>query len=352
MKMNKKVSIIIPVYNEEDFIYEALLRLVEQDVPPASFEIIVVDNNCQDKTIEKVKIFQKEHPQLSIKIVEEKKQGIEYARKRGFDLGCRCPYLATIDADTLVKKSFVSEIIASLQSKKADAIVWKLILPWEVMLEFSPLVRKRLGEFIKKKEKAQQFIQRYFGPTILGPCYAVTSRIYKKTGALSFGSSPLRYADDIIFSKRILYQGGKIINSPNSVIISERRLRFNPESYLTGESHWGVNKLKFVRGGGKMVNLEKLDFRKLWAKRLKISAHIFLSYFLDALLFLRSHPQAIIPKRIVTGVVELQGLKDIFSLKKNFSKGNWSEILKKLEEKYSDEIIFNISKYVKKVDKS
>lgn len=43
-----KISVIIPAFNEENFLWNCLKSLKEQDFK--DFEIIVVDNNSKDKT--------------------------------------------------------------------------------------------------------------------------------------------------------------------------------------------------------------------------------------------------------------------------------------------------------------
>src|SRR3989304_3585243 len=60
-----KVSVVIPVYNEEKYIKNCLDSLMNQTEKPD--EIIVVDNNCTDKTVSIVKKYKR------IKIIQEKK---------------------------------------------------------------------------------------------------------------------------------------------------------------------------------------------------------------------------------------------------------------------------------------
>lgn len=48
-----RVSVVIPVYNEEKYIEKCLAALFSQKVK--ADEIIVVDNNCTDRTIDIVK---------------------------------------------------------------------------------------------------------------------------------------------------------------------------------------------------------------------------------------------------------------------------------------------------------
>jgi len=102
-----KVSVVIPAYNEEAVIGRCLNALTNQTVKAE--EIILVDNNCHDRTVE---IAQK----FPVRIIREKRQGISYARNAGFN-AARHEIIGRIDADTTVfpnwvetlKKSFADE---------------------------------------------------------------------------------------------------------------------------------------------------------------------------------------------------------------------------------------------------
>jgi glycosyltransferase involved in cell wall biosynthesis len=95
-----KVSVVIPVYNEEKYIRSCLKSIFNQ-VDKAD-EVIVVDNNCTDRTIE----FARKFP---IKIIHEKKQGIIPARNKGFNTTAYSLILRT-DADTRVPSDWVKRI--------------------------------------------------------------------------------------------------------------------------------------------------------------------------------------------------------------------------------------------------
>jgi len=94
------ISVIIPVYNEEKYIEPCLDAFKGQITPPD--EIIIVDNNCHDKTIEKVKKY-------PVRIVQETTQGMTPARNKGFDVAHN-EILARCDADTHVSPTWVATL--------------------------------------------------------------------------------------------------------------------------------------------------------------------------------------------------------------------------------------------------
>lgn len=95
------LSIVIPAYNEEHHLKACLDSIAKQTVAPD--EVLVVDNNSTDKTVE----IAKRYP--FVKVIKEKKQGVLYVRNRGFDT-VKHPIIARIDADNLLDKSWVKRV--------------------------------------------------------------------------------------------------------------------------------------------------------------------------------------------------------------------------------------------------
>lgn len=96
------ISIIIPVYNGEKTIGECLNSLMNLDYPKHNYEVIVVDNNSQDKT----KQITKQFPFIYLL---EKKQGAAAARNSGAKIA-KGEILAFIDADVCVNSDWLSQI--------------------------------------------------------------------------------------------------------------------------------------------------------------------------------------------------------------------------------------------------
>lgn len=87
------VSILLPAYNCEKTIHRALSSLVTQSYQ--DFEVIVVINNCSDRTEEIVESFT---DKLKIKIIHCNIQGIVPALNTGI-LSCSSKLIARHDAD-------------------------------------------------------------------------------------------------------------------------------------------------------------------------------------------------------------------------------------------------------------
>ncbi len=92
------LSVVVPAYNERDHITDCLEALLRQ--ADELEEIIIVDNNSTDETVDIVKTFQ-QHSKL-ITLLHEKKQGAIAARDQGLNTA-KTDLIGRIDADTIVQ---------------------------------------------------------------------------------------------------------------------------------------------------------------------------------------------------------------------------------------------------------
>ncbi len=95
-----KIDVIIPVYNGEDFIEEAIKSIQQQSF--ADFRIIVVDDGSTDNSAKKVKEMLKSDSRIIL--LQPGKIGLANALNFGLD-NAEAPYIAFLDADDLWEKS-------------------------------------------------------------------------------------------------------------------------------------------------------------------------------------------------------------------------------------------------------
>lgn len=97
-----KVSVIIPVFNEEDSVGECLASLGEQSYK--DMEIIVVDDGSSDRTLDIVKSFD------GVKIFTQGHGGAGAARNLGSEYA-RGEILVFVDADMTFDRDFIKNLI-------------------------------------------------------------------------------------------------------------------------------------------------------------------------------------------------------------------------------------------------
>lgn len=111
--MHKKISIIIPAYNEEKTISQILDQVISLDLSPLQKEIIVVDNNSTDKTNEISR------SKSNVKVLVEKEKGKGSAVKRGIKEATG-DLLVIQDADLEYNPSDIKKLLDKVSNDKVS----------------------------------------------------------------------------------------------------------------------------------------------------------------------------------------------------------------------------------------
>lgn len=114
-----KVSVIIPVYNAADYLYESLNDVVNQSYP--DFEIICVNDGSTDKSQSIIEEFQKKDNR--IKLIVQSNRGGGAARNVGFDKA-EGEYVLFLDADDRFETTLINDALNAAESSGCDVLIF------------------------------------------------------------------------------------------------------------------------------------------------------------------------------------------------------------------------------------
>ena len=114
----KKISVIMPVYNDKGFLRAMLQSLKKQTFQ--DFEVIIVNDGSTDGSEAIIDEFANEDSRF-IK-VNQKNQGVSAARNKALDMA-KGEYLAFADADDLVPEHAYESLYQIASENKADLVV-------------------------------------------------------------------------------------------------------------------------------------------------------------------------------------------------------------------------------------
>lgn len=103
---NIKVSVIMPVFNEAEYISTALDSVINQNFD--SFEVIVVDDGSTDDTL-KIAEEKFSNSEIPHKIIHQENSGVSSARNRGI-AEASGEYLVFVDGDDYILTGHLSEL--------------------------------------------------------------------------------------------------------------------------------------------------------------------------------------------------------------------------------------------------
>lgn len=112
MSNDVRVSVIIPVYNKQEYI----TRCVESIVKPSNlrYEIILVDDGSKDDSYKICKVLSEKY--ACVKLFCQANQGVSAARNTGID-NAKGEYLAFVDADDFVTEQYWKGIEDALKNE-------------------------------------------------------------------------------------------------------------------------------------------------------------------------------------------------------------------------------------------
>lgn len=107
-----KVSIIIPVYNAEKYIFQCLDSIISQTY--RELEIILVDDGSKDYSLDICRQFEQRDKRISV-LLNKHNLGVSKAKNKALDL-VKGEYVMFLDADDYVKEDFVEQMVNALNS--------------------------------------------------------------------------------------------------------------------------------------------------------------------------------------------------------------------------------------------
>ena len=148
------LSVIIPAFNEESLIVSTLDCLHSYlSARPQSFEILVVDDGSQDKTVELVRQLQKRHERLRL-LSNPQNVGKGFSIQRGV-LESRGQIIIFTDADLPYKLDAIDGFLQALQSGCELAIGSRVLPGSEV--KGVPMLRYAAGQIFSWMVQAVLF---------------------------------------------------------------------------------------------------------------------------------------------------------------------------------------------------
>jgi glycosyltransferase involved in cell wall biosynthesis len=114
MKTNKTLSVVIPAYNEEEGIAAVLQQIPKAELNTLGYEVevIVVNNNCTDRTEEIARAH-------GATVIFESKPGYGNAYKAGF-ANATGDIIVTGDADSTYPMDYIPKLLKILETDNID----------------------------------------------------------------------------------------------------------------------------------------------------------------------------------------------------------------------------------------
>lgn len=166
-----KISLILPVYNVEQYLARCLNSCICQNIPNNEYEIIIVNDGSTDKSLEIATNYSNRYS--FIKIVTQNNQGLSAARNTGLKLA-KGKYVWFIDSDDYISSNCLSGIIQEMFTYNLDAL-W---LKWHNENEKHQIIPLYADTLLKDDVSVYRGLD--FMENVMGIYYFAWSFIFKK----------------------------------------------------------------------------------------------------------------------------------------------------------------------------
>ena len=122
MKNDLKISVIIPAYNAEKYLTEALDSVVSQTMSDSDYEIIIVNDGSSDHTADILEKYKNLYSNITV--INKENGGPSSARNTGLDIASG-EYIYFFDADDLLINNSLEALYQCAQERNADLVIGK-----------------------------------------------------------------------------------------------------------------------------------------------------------------------------------------------------------------------------------
>ncbi len=238
--MHKKITIVIPTRNARHYLPDCLESVYRQRYPRELTQIVVVDNNSSDSTVDYIK-----EKYAGIKIIENRKNlGFAEANNQGYFLAQKnhSDYLVLLNQDTIVEPNWLNHLMALASSDKKIAMVQPKILLYpekQLINSFGNSIHFLGFAYCNRCwEKDQQGMMQPFElPYASGAACLIKMSALDRTGL--FNERLFAYHEDVDLGWRLRLAGYKILFDSSATIY--HKYIFNKgryKYYYTERNRW------------------------------------------------------------------------------------------------------------------
>ena len=167
-----KLSIIVPIYNVEKYIRACMESIFRQGLDEADFEIIIVNDGSQDRSIEMIEDIIQQHDNITV--INQENLSLSVARNNGI-AAAKGEYILMPDPDDLLIDNSLPFLLNKATETKADLIVADFLMRKNEIIEYFKLDSKQKdGQTIEMTGK--ELFLGYLNPS---QCY-VWRTLYRR----------------------------------------------------------------------------------------------------------------------------------------------------------------------------
>ncbi len=117
MKQNEVISIIVPIFNVEDYLDKCIKSILSQSY--TNLEIILIDDGSTDKSGKICEYYATQDKR--VKVIHKENGGLVSARKKGLEVATG-NFIGFVDGDDYILETMYEELLMAIEKSHADIV--------------------------------------------------------------------------------------------------------------------------------------------------------------------------------------------------------------------------------------
>lgn len=216
-----KISIIMPTYNVEKYVADALESVYAQEYD--AFEVICIDNVSIDDTKRIVQKYADKDERI-VWVQNDKNRGIAYSRNKGLELATG-EYILFLDSDDKLVEGALQRINQILTEDRVDILLFDALTDYEteeIRVKYERYRTGRDGKVFEAEDGKMMFQALYhtgyYADVLWRQCFR--TELLRREGIQFI---PVRYHEDVVFSFKALMTAKSVKCVPEAFYIYFRR---------------------------------------------------------------------------------------------------------------------------------
>lgn len=163
MKNNSLISIIVPIFNIEDYLDKCIKSILSQTY--TNLEIILIDDGSTDKSGKICEYYASQDKR--VKVIHKENGGLVSARKKGLEIATG-NYIGFVDGDDYILETMYEKLLMAIEKSNADIIDSGYYCNGEIRVKQEYILEKNkydICEILKEKIMGSR-IENLISPSI------------------------------------------------------------------------------------------------------------------------------------------------------------------------------------------
>lgn len=196
-----RISIVIPVYQVENYIKRCLDSILSQTY--SNLEIILIDDGSRDMSGKICDEYVKKDSR--VKVIHQDNAGVSVARNKGLDI-CTGDYVTFVDSDDFIEPFMYEEMMEKVTEYKCDVVMCDCVKDDGVIqTPYTHDIRAGFYDYDQLKEEYYPHLlmmENVEYPATISNCLILFRREVASSIRYIEG---VRYSEDLLFGAQLLY---------------------------------------------------------------------------------------------------------------------------------------------------